>query len=385
VAYLNGTEIARSETMGGTGTPPPFNRTASGSHEAGGTAETSASSFASLLKPAPEKNVLAIQAHNISGLELRPSILPKVIHRQLLPGSIENSDPNGDWTFRFNPDRHDTAAKTIFPGTPYQINVPAGRTGIDGLKDAVDVIDGFVNHPSTAEFICLKLINKFVSDEISLRSYHDGTAPADLHRLSWMTPSGLELHPTRRKHPNCAARHLRTETRSTGPFWARHHFRAKVKTPIEFINSSPRSSAPTIGGTSLPSSNDDELGMHLFTRDDPDGWSEIGHDWIDTGTLLARIQFAQALPAERTRALGRRRLAGQANHITTAESAVDYFNQLLFQGSDASRQQTGAGPTSPPRTTPVIPCPSSPHARITQRDVRELVGIIFSMPQWHFQ
>ena len=33
---------------------------------------------------------------------------------------------------------------------------------------------------SAAEFICLKLVNRFVSDEISLGTYHDRTAPSEL-------------------------------------------------------------------------------------------------------------------------------------------------------------------------------------------------------------
>jgi len=37
--------------------------------------------------------------------------------------------------------------------------------------------------PSTAEFIGIKLIQKFVSDEITLSPYHDGTAPAKSQKL----------------------------------------------------------------------------------------------------------------------------------------------------------------------------------------------------------
>lgn len=384
VAYLNGTEIARSETMDGTGTPPPFNRTASGSHEAGGGSESYAlQAFSSLFKVAPEKNVLAIQVHNIQASSSDLSMLPKLVRRQLLPGSIENSDPNGAWTFRFNPDRHDTGAKTVFKGTPYQINVPAGRTGIDGLKDAVDIIDGFVNHPSTAEFICLKLINKFVSDEISLRSFHDGTAPEDLRKLldeaikAWNStqPAG---------NIRTVLRTVLDPANQATPFWARTHFRAKVKTPVEFINSSIRSLRATVGGTSLPSSND-LLGMHLFNRDDPDGWSEMGHDWIDTGTILERIQFAQALPTERLTGIKWDALAwARTNNLNTAESVVEYFNRLLFQNSMAASNKQVlidfATTDDAGKPLPFDPARTDYAARL-----RELVGMILSMPQWHFQ
>ncbi len=384
VAYLNGTEIARSTTMNGTGAPPAFNRAANGGHEARNTPETFAlQPFASLFKAAPEKNVLAFQVHNIEASSSDLSLLPKIVLRRLLPGSIENSDANGAWTFRFDPDRHDTGPKTLFKDTPHQIDVPAGRAGLDGLKDAVDVIDGFVNHPSTAEFICVKLINKFVSDQISLRSYQDGSAPEDLRRLmddailAWKStqPAG---------NIGTVLRAILTPAREDGTFWSRNHFRAKVKTPVEFINSSLRSLRATVGGTSLPSSND-LLGMHLFTRDDPDGWSEIGHDWIDTGTMLERIQFAQALPAEGLTGVKWDAMAWvRANNISSAESVIEYFNHLLFHGSMAASNKQVlvdfANTDDAGRPLPFDPARSDYATRL-----RGLVGMILSMPQWHFQ
>ena len=35
--------------------------------------------------------------------------------------------------------------------------------------------------------------------------------------------------------------------------------------------------------------------MELFVRDDPDGYSEFGSDWMDTSTLLERMTFAQKM------------------------------------------------------------------------------------------
>ncbi|MBL9127426.1 MAG: DUF1800 family protein [Verrucomicrobiales bacterium] len=384
VAYLNGTEIARSETMQGTGTPPAFNRTANGGHEAGNEPEShSLRSFAHLLKPAPEKNVLAIQVHNIQASSSDLSMLPRLVRRQLLPGSIENSDPNGLWTFRFDPSKHDTSAKTLFKGTPYQIDVPAGRTGIDGLRDAVDIVDGFVNHPSTAEFICLKLINKFVSDEITLETYHEGTAPAELKQLldeaiaAWKStqPAG---------NIRTVLRVILKPGTQDGPFWARHNFRAKVKTPVEFINSSLRSLRATVGGTSLPASNE-LLGMHLFNRDEPDGWSEMGHDWIDTGTMLERIQFAQALPTERLTSVKWDALAwARANGITGADSVIAYFNRLLFNDAmaESNKRILVQFATTDEAGNPL---PFEPSRADYAARLRELVGMILSMPQWHFQ
>ena len=75
-------------------------------------------------------------------------------------------------------------------------------------------------------------------------------------------------------------------------FWQDIGYREKIKTPIEFINSSIRALNAEVSGDDLPDYNS-KLGMELFVRDDPDGYSEIGTDWMDTSTLLERMTFAQ--------------------------------------------------------------------------------------------
>lgn len=384
VAYLNGTEVARSRTMQNTGTPPPFQRTASGGHEAGDSADSfSLRGFLPLLRPAPERNVLAIQVHNLSADSSDLSILPRLNNRRLLPGSIENGDPNGIWTFRFNTGQHDTNSKVLFSGTPQEFRVPAGRTGIDGLKDAVEVIDSFVAHPSVREFICLKLINKLVSDEISLRSFHDGTAPEPLMQLmatatnAWMStqPAG---------NIQTVVRAILRPATQDSYFWSRAAYRSKVKTPIEFINSSVRALRASVGGLSLPTSND-AMGMHFFTRDDPDGWSELGVKWIDTGTLLARIQFAEALTGDRVASVRWDAVAWvRAHGLTTPESIVEYFDGLLFHGNltQANRTLLVHFATTDDSGKP-LPFDAA-RADFGTR-VRELVGMILSMPPWHYQ
>jgi uncharacterized protein (DUF1800 family) len=305
------------------------------------------------------------------------------VNRQLLPGSVENGDPNGVWTFRFNPDDHDTGDKVLFAGLPEEIRIPGGREGADGVRDALDVIDRFVDHPSVAEFICLKLINKLVSDEISLSSYRDGTAPEELQRLmgeairAWRstTPAG---------NIRTVVSAILTPESQSGQFWSRSAYRAKVKTPIEFINSTVRALRPDVGGMSLSTAND-SLGMHLFDRDDPDGWSEVGVDWIDTGTLLARMQFAQDLAGNRVPNLRWNvETWASAHQLTSAEAIVDYLDRLLFQGrmDPANKNLLVQFATTDDAGNPL---PFAPGRTDFARRARELVGMIFSMPQWHYQ
>jgi len=370
--------------MTGAGTPPSFNRPANGGHEASSPAEAfNLKNHLSLLRPAPAQNVLAIQVHNVTLNSSDLSIHPRLVERETLPGSIENGDENGVWTFRFNPQEHDTEAKIIFKSTPYEINIPKGRSGLQGLKDATDVIDAMVNHPSVSEFICVKLINKFVSDEISLVSYHANTAPLRLRQLvndaiaAWhsTTPAG---------NIRTVMRTILNPSTQTNYFWSGGAYRSKVKTPVEFINSSLRALNADISGNSLPGLND-ALGMHLFTRDEPDGWSEIGSDWIDTGTMLERIKFSQALAENRNNNL-RWDASGflNNNQLNSAEAVVNYFNQLLFQGklsSDTRALLIEFVSTDDQGNSLALDQARGDYVR----RVQELVGLILSMPQWHYQ
>jgi uncharacterized protein (DUF1800 family) len=271
----------------------------------------------------------------------------------------------------------------LYKGTPYEVTVPAGRTGIDGLKDAMDLVDSFVSHPSVSEFLCIKLVNKFVSDQINLRSYQDGSAPAELIAL---VNSAIEAwnSTTPRGNIRTVMNAILSPSSQTSYFWSRAAFRGKVKTAVEFINSSARALKADVGGTSLPAINDD-LGMHIFTRDEPDGWAEVGNKWIDTGTMLSRIKFAQSLASDRVSSIKWDFAAWRsANNISNADSIVDYFNKLLFQGEmdAANRALLIKFVTTDDNGAPLA---LDPLKNDYEPRVRELIGLILSMPQWHYQ
>ncbi|MCG8683558.1 MAG: DUF1800 domain-containing protein, partial [Desulfobacterales bacterium] len=331
VAYLNGTEVARSETMEGQGSPPPFDEQADDDHEATEGVELfSLMPYQHLLTSGT--NVLAIQVHNTSLGSSDLSILPRLIQRDILPDSIENGDRYGLWTFRFDPEQHDTGAKTLYAHTPYEIPIPAGRTGIAGLQDALDVVQAMPGHPSTSEYICIKLIQRFVSDQISLANVKDGTVSPALAMLlqdcitAWhsTTPPG---------HIATVLETLFDPETQTNLFWSDAAYRNKVKSPIEYINSSLRALTADINGQDLPRQNSN-MGMALFTRDAPDGYSELGSDWIDTASMLARIEFVRTLAENRDEDYvwdSMELVTTQG--LTNADAIVDYFDRLLFQNT----------------------------------------------------
>ncbi len=382
VAYLNGYEVGRSRSMEGDGTPPAYDRRAGDSHEVSvGPDYFNLNPYRDIMVPGT--NVLAIQVHNRSISSSDLSMLPRLLDREILPGSIENGDPAGVWTFRFNPGDHDTGTKVLFKDTAYELTIPAGRTGAAGVNDAVDVIDYMVGQSATAEFICIKLIQKFVADELTLATSHAGTARPELLALlddamdAWFStdpPGDIET----------VMRVLLDPATQTGFFWDRSVWRGKVKTPIEFINSSLRVLNASADGDDLPERND-AMGMHLFTRLEPDGWSEVGFDWVDTGTMLERIDFAQDLVGNKDADFGWDADALlAANGIETADDIVDFFDELLYQRTlktstkallrDSLLTDDNGDPA------PLVPGNADYEGR-----VETFVGLMLSMPHWQFQ
>ncbi len=387
VAYLNGDEIGRSANMNGTGVPPAHDADATPNHEATASpALISLKPFRSILKPG--ENVLAIQVHNGTLNSSDLSILPRLIDRRILPGNIEKGDLNGIWTFRFDPDKYDTSAKVLFEGTPYRITIPegrgAGRGGLIGLKDSLDVVQSIANHPSTAEFICIKLIQKFVSDKITLATYRDGTAPAELQDLlAEMLAAWNSTVPV--GDIRTVMETMLDPVNQSSLFWSETAYRTKVKTPVEFINSSLRALDGGASGDGLPALNDD-MGMALFTRDDPDGYSELGLDWIDTASMLERIDFVRDLAQNREDdyywdAL----LFTDERNLETTLQIVAYFDALLYQNTlpEANRSLLLDFLATSPDGVPVRLDRLDPQA--FKERVEEFVALLLSMPQWNFQ
>jgi len=269
----------------------------------------------------------------------------------------------------------------LFAGTPHELRIPAGRTGPEGVRDAVDVIDAMVAHPSTPRVHLSEAHQQFVSDDINVVSFREGTAPEPLRRLmddalaAWVSTT-----------PRATSRRSSARSSGRGPgrlLWSQSAYRVKVKTPVEFINSSVRALDAAAQSPLLPAAND-TLGMHLFTRDDPDGWSELGLDWMDTSGLLERIKFIQRLAenldpsltwdvdaflndlSDRTRAH-----RGPLQRVPARRTHFAAQRELLVRFATTDEQGT--------------PLPLDPQRADYRRRVQDLVALLLAMPQWHHQ
>ena len=127
--------------------------------------------------------------------------------------------------------------------------------------------------------------------------------------------------------------------------------------------------------------------MFLFTRDEPNGWSELGNKWMDSGTLLQRIEFSRAV-ANGSSPTGSfywdLNAWVAANNLTSSAAIVDYFNQKFFQGTllpEHVNVLVTYGNTDANGAASTLNPANSTHAT----RVRELVGLILSLPQWQYQ
>jgi uncharacterized protein (DUF1800 family) len=190
----------------------------------------------------------------------------RLVRMQRLQGVPTDAD-SGE--FYFNPRWHDQGPKMVL----------GQKVDEGGIKDGLKVIDILVNSPATAKFIAHKLAVKFVSDSPSEALV--GRVADAFHR------SGGDIKTTLRA--------LFTDKE----FFAPENYRAKIKTPFELAISSIRAiGADTNGGPAMLAMLN-KLGEVPYGYQAPTGYPDMAEDWVNTGALLERMNFAVALASNR--------------------------------------------------------------------------------------
>jgi len=82
-------------------------------------------------------------------------------------------------------------------------------------------------------------------------------------------------------------------------FFSEGAMRAKVKTPIELVVSAVRATGADVK-YAIPLANQiADLGEPLYRKVEPTGYSAMGEEWVNSAALLARMNYALALAANR--------------------------------------------------------------------------------------
>ena len=82
-------------------------------------------------------------------------------------------------------------------------------------------------------------------------------------------------------------------------FFSERAYHAKVKSPFEVVVSAARALGAAPDPTPRTAQAVAYLGEPIFGHRDPNGWPETGESWMNTGAILNRINFGQAVAASR--------------------------------------------------------------------------------------
>jgi uncharacterized protein (DUF1800 family) len=203
------------------------------------------------------------------------------------------------WEFRYDPADHDDSEKTFL-----------GETGRWNGEDIVNII---CKQPGTARFISRHMYNFFVADEVPVPSWRM-TPPKDKEAIAALEKayfdSGYEIKAMLR-------------TLFTSDFFKADSARfARVASPAEMVAGLMRMVGEHRGeirpGLFEISQEPKYMGMDLMNPPTVEGW-HTGHEWIDSGTLVERINFGANY-------LGRTDLPG----------VKDLIDRLMAQGDRLS-------------------------------------------------
>lgn len=269
----------------------------------------------------------------------------------------------GDFLFR--PNLHDAGEKHILGET-----FPEGG----GLDEGERVLDLLAAHPSTARHLARKIAVRFVSDD-------PPDALVDDLAAVYLDTGG----------------DLRAVVRALAYspyFWEASAQRAKVKSPLELSISALRA---------LDADLDDprgllnwlrKMGQPLYAYQAPTGYPDRAEAWINTGTLLNRMNFAMRLASGRIRgvtvdlpALNRHRepasveeaLTTYARLLLPERDVTATVAQLLPPAADpgfARRLDASARRAAPPDEGSERPVEAAPNPAALAR----VVGVILGSP-----
>ena len=212
--------------------------------------------------------------------------------------------------FLFAANKHDKGEKKVLG-----VTFPAGG----GYEEGAKLIHLLATHPSTAKFISRKLAIRFVSDN----------PPQSL--VDKMAKTFLEKEGS--------IKEVLITMVSAPEFWVKNTLREKTKSPFELAISSVRSINAKVEAPYQLFTWMTKMGQKIYSYQAPTGFPDKGQYWINTGSLLNRMNFGLALASGRIPGIRINLLALNQNHEPeSSEDALKTYSKLLMPERDL--QQT---------------------------------------------
>jgi uncharacterized protein (DUF1800 family) len=233
------------------------------------------------------------------------------VARALTGWTIQNPRMGGGYVF--NPRVHDRGQKLVLGQV-----IKAGG----GEEDGERVLDILAAHPSTASFISTKLARRFVSD----------TPPAAL----------VDRMATTFRQTDGDLREVMRTLLMSPEFLSSDAYRAKVKTPLEFVVSAVRAAGTEVQDALPLVRGMQQLGMPLYMCQTPTGYKDTADAWVNTGALVNRMNFALQLAGNNLRGG-----AGRRSGLDDRRAEPRIVETVLNNDVSATTRDTIAKATTP--------------------------------------
>jgi uncharacterized protein (DUF1800 family) len=303
-----------------------------------------------------------------AGPVAREGVEKRIARLQRLGGNGFRAD--GDFLFR--PDMHDSGAKVLLGET-----LRANR----GMEDGEQVLDLLARHPATARHIATQIAVRFVSDK----------PPQSLvDRLT----SAYE-------QKDGETRRVLVALVESPEFWSTESVDAKIKSPFELAISAVRAAGGHIEDPRPLQGWISRMGEPLYAYQAPTGYPDRAEAWVNTGSLLNRMNFGIQLASSRVRGVD---LDLPALHPgpepESSEAALRTYAEVLMPGrnlepalkllapmvSDPAvpERVARAAPSASPTDESTIASATSPprRGRPLPTRIEQVVGVIFGSPEF---
>ncbi len=225
---------------------------------------------------------------------------------------IENLKKRGfkiEGDFLFAANRHDRGEKIVLDK-----KFPANG----GYEEGLELLKMLANHTSTARFISRKLAVRFVNDN-----------PSE-------TLIKKMAETFKQKDGDISAVLMRMVT--SPEFWSAEAIREKTKSPFELAVSAVRGLDADVNQPFQLNNWISRMGQKMYFYQAPTGFPDKGQYWINTGSLLNRMNFGLALASQRIPGVRLNLLTLNKNREPeSAESALQQYSELILPERDLEK------------------------------------------------
>ena len=270
--------------------------------------------------------------------------------------TIDNPAQGGG--FKFDPRMHEPGPKFVL----------GRKIKPKGEGEGMEVLHRLATSPQTAHFISLKLAQRFVSDD---------------------PPAGLvdRMAKTFLKKKGDIREVLNTLFHSP-EFWNDETYRAKVKTPLEFVASAVRATGADVQDALPLTRQLNNMGMPLYGAQPPTGYSMKAETWVSSSALLNRMNFALALTSGKIKGVkaDAAQLAGSGAELPDAAGTLSALEASLLAGGvskqthDSIAAQIEAATKNGAQQKPDNKRKPADTARST--DVSTIAGLLLGSPEF---